>query len=112
MIYIASPYSDPDKKKMQERFEAVCRYAGACLKKGEIVFSPIAHCHPIAERFDLPRTWEFWKKVDVGYLRLASELRVLELDGWKESTGVAQEVYIAGTLGIPIHFIPAPKPAA
>lgn len=105
MIYIASPYSDPDPAVMEQRFDAVARYAGQLMNEGLVVYSPIVHCHPIAVRVGLPRTWDFWKKFDTEMIRRATELQVLMVPGWRESKGIAAEVEIAKSLGIPVSFV-------
>jgi hypothetical protein len=102
MIYLASPYSDPDPAVMEARFDAVCRYAGKLMNEGLVVYSPIAHCHPIAVRTGLPRDWTFWKKFDTEMLAKATEFRVLKLSGWAISKGVEAERQIAREMGIPI----------
>jgi len=105
MIYLASPYSDPNPAVMQQRFDAVCRYAGHLMLQGKVVYSPIAHCHPIAERVNLPRTWDFWEKFDRGMLKRADELVVLKLPGWDTSKGVAAETSIAHDLDLHISYV-------
>jgi hypothetical protein len=104
-IYIASPYSHPDPEVREWRFRSVCWYAGECLARGEDVFSPIAHTHPIAENHDLPAGWDFWKKIDTTMLRMARELRVLKLPGWEESVGVKEECVLATLLNLPITYV-------
>jgi hypothetical protein len=90
---------------MEERFDAVCRKAGELMNRGEVVYSPIAHCHPIAVRVGLPRDWTFWHKFDREMLRCASEVRVLKLPGWDRSEGVTAECAIAQELGAPVTEI-------
>ena len=41
MIYLASPYSDPDPAVRQSRFEAACKATAEMLRAGLIVFSPV-----------------------------------------------------------------------
>lgn len=91
---------------MEWRFDAVCRKAGEMMNSGLVVYSPIAHCHPIAVRIELPRTWDFWKKFDTEMIKRATELHVLQLPGWDKSTGVKAECEIAESLGIPVKFVP------
>lgn len=105
LVYLASPYSDPDHAVMEARFEAVCREAAVWMGRGVHVFSPIAHTHPIAVRGDLPKDWTFWEQYDRVMLAAASELWVLTLDGHERSRGVAAEVAIAGELGIPVRYV-------
>lgn len=99
MIYLASPYAHPDPEVMELRFHAVCVYTATRLLLGEVVYSPIAHNHYLACNFDLPRTWDFWQKLDLPMLERADSLRVLMLEGWKESKGIAAEVDYAKSLG-------------
>lgn len=105
MIYIASPYSDPDPKVRARRFDAAVRHAGAVMRGGAVAFSPIVHGHPISERVGLPRTWEFWEKQCVEMLRYADSLHVLKIPGWDKSKGVRAEITLAKALNIPIYAV-------
>lgn len=105
MIYLASPYSHADPAVMEERFDAACRAAGSLIASGLVVYSPIAHTHPIAVRVDLPRAWDFWQKFDTTIIGRCSALVVLMLPGWNESRGVAAEIAIAVSLGLPISCL-------
>ena len=59
VIYIASLYTHPDPAVRQRRFEDVCHYVAERMLRGAVVYCPIAHSHPITERFNLPVTWDF-----------------------------------------------------
>ena len=104
MIYLASPYSHPDPAVREARFEAVCRVAARLIKRGYIVFSPIAHSHPMV-RYGLPDDWKFWSQQDRRFLEACDELWVLTLDGWQQSIGIQAEVAIARELGKPVRWI-------
>jgi hypothetical protein len=104
MIYLASPYSHPDKEVRHDRFVAACVYAGSLMQKNKHVYSPIAHTHPIAELCELPTGWEYWKEFDTIMLRVCSEVRVLCIPGWKESKGIAAELEMARGMGLPITY--------
>ncbi len=95
LIYLASPYSHPDRTIRVERFEAVCRVASELMKRGLYIFSPIAHTHPIAEAGGLPKGWDFWESFDKYFLNAASHLWILKLDGWVTSTGIENEIRLA-----------------
>ena len=105
MIYLASPYSDRDEAVMEQRFDAVCRKAGELMNAGHVVYSPIAHCHPIAVRVGLPRDWEFWRKFDREMLQGATSFLVLKLPGWEQSSGIAGERKIAESMGLVVGYI-------
>ena len=105
MIYLASPYSDPDPLVMEQRFDAVCRKAGELMNTGLVIYSPIAHCHPIAVRVGLPRDWAFWKTFDTVMLKGATAFYILRLPGWDTSKGVKAEREIAESMGVPVTEI-------
>lgn len=107
MIYLASPYMDPDSSVVEQRFDAVCRKAGELIKEGHVVYSPIAHSHPIAIRVALPQDWAFWERFDTAMLKCATAFYILKLPGWDRSKGVASEEYIARSMGIPVTYLDA-----
>jgi len=104
MIYLASPYSHFDATVRQARFEAACRAAAALIRRGHVVFSPIAHSHSIAQH-GLPQDWGFWAQQDRRILTACDELWVLMLDGWEHSRGIQAEIALALALGLPIRFV-------
>lgn len=104
LAYLASPYTHPDRAVRQARFEAACRAAAALIRRGHVVFSPIAHSHCIA-RHGLPLDWGFWEGQDRRLLAACDELWVLQLDGWEHSRGVLAEIAIARALGKPVRFV-------
>jgi hypothetical protein len=106
MIYLASPYSHPDAAVRDARFKEACRAAAAMMRRGELVFSPIAHGHPLTE-FGLPGDWGYWERHSHAMLLTCSELRVLTLEGWKDSRGVSAEIDIANDMGIRVTFVEA-----
>ncbi len=105
LIYLASPYSDPDKSVMEERFNAACKAAGEIFLEGHMVFSPIAHTHPIAKAVNLPQGFDFYADYDYAMLTRCDELIVLRLTGWEESRGVQEEIKMANKLGLPVRYL-------
>lgn len=105
IIYLAIPYSHPDKQVRHERFELTNKIAADLMKKGEIVFSPISHSHVIAVENDLPTSWEYWKEHCESFVSISKEVHVIAVDGWEESTGVQSEISLAKQLNIPIKYI-------
>lgn len=105
LIYLASPYSNPDPLIMRLRFEQAMYATAVLLREGYIVFSPILNSHPIAEIHELPKDWDYWKTVDEVFISRCDELWILMLDGWRESVGVGEEILIAKNLGITIRYI-------
>ncbi len=106
MIYLASPYSHEDPDVREERFEAVCAVAGDLMAQNIVVFSPIAHTHPVAEHSDLDcLDADFWLKFDREFILRSDVLYVLMLDGWKESYGVNWEINFAKENNIPVGYL-------
>lgn len=92
MIYVASPYSDPDPAVRRKRFAAAAHLAACLIRTGRVVFSPIVHSHPIQEAGEMPTGWEFWRTQDEWYLRAAAAFYVYVLPGWRKSAGVRAEI--------------------
>ncbi len=105
LVYLAVPYTHKDPKIMEERFQIVNKIAGGLINKGEIVFSPISHCHPIALVCDLPKDWQYWNTFCRAYMSCCCEMYVVMLDGWKESIGIQAEIKIAEEMGIEIKYL-------
>jgi hypothetical protein len=104
MIYLASPYTHTDPFIREQRYHEACRAAAAITRAGLVVFSPIAHSHPLVA-FGLPVDWPFWERHARAHLAACDELVVLMIDGWRQSAGVWREVQIAGELTLPISFL-------
>lgn len=110
LIYLASPYSHEDTAIRDERFNIVCRVAARLMAQGHLIFSPIAHTHPIAMAGELPTGWDFWQKYDHAHLDAAAQVWVLRIDGWDRSTGVKAEIDYAMSKGKPVAYIcPTPN---
>ena len=76
------------------------------MAEGKFVYSPIAACHPVAIRVQLPTDWKYWADFDREILtRLCDSITVLMLDGWETSTGVQAEIKIMQELGRPIDYM-------
>lgn len=109
MIYLASPYSHPDPAVREARFQAVCRVASRLARGGLILFSPIAHSHPIALAGGLPGDWEFWREFGRRMIQACDEVWIVKLPGWDASTGIKAEIDIGQELGRPVIYI-EPRP--
>jgi len=106
MIYLASPYSHPDPAVRQRRFELACAAAAHRMESGLIVYSPIAHSHPIEQFMDQQQSHEFWMRQCVAMLKRAESLVVLTLPGWEASKGVGLEINIARALNMDVTYEP------
>ena len=105
LIYLASPYSHPDKKIMRKRYEHALRCTAFIMSNGVLVFSPIVHSHPISEKYNLPCGWDFWERFDTRLISASDQVWVLKLDGWRTSVGVQAEIKIAEKADKPIRYL-------
>ena len=105
MVYIATPYSDPDKAVRERRFKNVTRYASELMDNGVLVYSPITHSHPMTEFNALPGDWAFWKDLDTKMIGCCDILTVYMQPGWESSSGVQAEIKIAESLGVPVTYV-------
>jgi hypothetical protein len=108
LIYLASPYSHRYDYIRQRRFEDVSRVAAKLMERGNLVFCPIAHSHPI-ETLGLPKRMpgDWWLKQDFAVLKHCDEVQVLKLKGWDKSYGVQKEIEFAKKNKIPVTYIEA-----
>jgi hypothetical protein len=110
MVYLASPYTHADKAVQADRFLAVVKACGWLMvnsSDAQMIYSPIAHTHPIADNCVLPGHWGFWETCDKAMLSRCSEIWVFCIPGWSKSTGVKAERKIASDYGLATRFIVA-----
>ncbi len=104
-IYLASPYTSPDKNQRICRYGQVCLITAQLLREGHLVFSPIAHGHAL-EGYGLPAEFEFWQRHCLSFLETwATDLWVLTLRGWEDSRGVNAEIEFARQRGMPVSLV-------
>ncbi len=108
LTYLASPYSSGGAgvAERQRRFEIVCKVAAALMRKGENIFCPIAHSHPI-EMHGMTKVegHDFWLKQDFAVLAKCTKLLVVKMATWEQSVGIQRELALARHIGIPIQYI-------
>ena len=103
-IYLASPYSNKNATVMAQKFRAACDAAAELMVDGHIVFSPIAHSHPIATSNQLPLGFEYWQKMNHSFIDWCDAVYVLKIKGWRESKGVADEIAYANWMKKPVVY--------
>lgn len=89
--YIAGPYTHSDKLVMKARFKLNEFCTVMYLKQKQFVYSPIVHCHQMAQDYRLPVDFDFWKHYNYAMLKPAGYLRILAMPDWKMSKGVQAE---------------------
>lgn len=104
LIYLASPYSHPESAVIAERYQEALSAAYYLALMGRFVFSPIVNSHPLSE-VGLPKSWSFWRPLDLTMVKRSDFLLILTIPGYAESVGVCEEVGRAGLLGRPVGFM-------
>jgi len=104
-IYVASPYSHDDRTIVNARHHLVLHYTTHLFRQKKLAFSPIVHCHPIAQHGGLPGDFQFWEQYNRAMIGSCDMMHVLELPGWEMSKGVTSEIKIAKFDYIPIEHI-------
>ena len=112
MIYVASLYSLNAKSNSfqdtctrQHRYEYTEKRVSEFLSKGELVYSPIVHCHNMSVRYSLPKEYKFWQNIDRHMIDLCEGVYVLMMEDWELSEGITDEINYAMDLGKPVTYI-------
>jgi len=98
LIYLAGPYSIDPARMFKEHM----RYAAEIFRKGHKVFSPILHCHPLAEAHSLPGDANFWQQYNERMLDCCTTVWIIDIPEWHQSTGVLHELNRAVMLRKPV----------
>lgn len=100
--YLASPYTHPSLLVRAQRAIDVGRFAGEMMAAGMFVYSPIWATHDAAVRHQLPVEHEWWIGFNKAFLDAAAGVIVCDIDGWRDSRGVTQEIGYARDVGLPV----------
>lgn len=92
LAYLATPYTNyPDNIEMA--FREASRIAAVLLLAGVEVYSPIAHCHPLAVHGDIDALdRDFWLRYQETFMARCDVLIVAKMKAWSESIGIAHEI--------------------
>lgn len=106
-IYLASPYTHPDKDVETQRYERITKIAAdLTVQHGHCFFLPIVTSHQmVLVDSRLKGSFDNWRDIDLCALDHSDELWVVKMPYWKDSTGVQAEIAYAKEAGIPIRFL-------
>jgi len=77
------------------------------MQRGDVVFSPISHSHPIEKESGVIGNHTFWAKQDDEFQMGADRVCVLKIDGWEDSLGVRRELEIAARNSTVVEYLGA-----
>jgi hypothetical protein len=108
IVYLACPYSHQRIEVRLARFEASAHAAAELIHRGMFVYSPITMTHPI----DLVMAEEgatmgsdYWCDFDEAFMDVCSEMIILTIPGWDESSGIRREIKFFENAGKPIRYL-------
>ena len=108
IVYLACPYSKGTLAAQLARYEAATHVAAKLIEQRLIVFSPITMTHPIdvilAKKGETLGS-HYWVEFDIAFMEACSELMVLTLPGWNESSGVAREMKFFQDRGLAVQYL-------
>lgn len=109
LIYLASPFTNPNPSVRQNRRLAAAGVLAYYAKPETELFlySSIVHWGYVEEFYSVPQEFEYWKNKDFFMINKSHALWVLPLEGWKKSYGIQQELEYANDLQKPIFFVQA-----
>lgn len=99
-LYLANPYSHPEREVMQARLKAVTTVLSHLTKSGEPALAAVAYTSRIQQDDVSPP--QGWYHYDLGFLAGCRGLMLLQLPGWERSFGVQLELATANLLELPI----------
>jgi Domain of unknown function (DUF1937) len=107
IIYLACPYTHPVGAIRKQRFELATKAAASLIVRDYIVYSPITMTHPldlVLSEKNQTLGSDFWVKFDEAFMEICSEMIVLILPGWQDSSGIKREIQYFQSHGKKISY--------
>ena len=106
-IFVSFPYSDKDKRVVDNRVASAGRYCVRLLREGKNPICPAAFAHVLLQGDPLAElSYEQWMDYALALLSDGiDELHVLKLDGYDNSSGVQKEIEVAQGMSLPITYV-------
>lgn len=105
LAYLATPYSRYPAG-IEAAFQDAAALAARLLRAGILVYSPIAHTHPLAMYGLLDPLDHIWLPFDELMMARCDTLIVAHMEGWRGSKGIAREIEFFKRAGKPIFDLP------
>jgi hypothetical protein len=109
--YVMTPYSKYPRG-MPAAYNDAVRVAASFTVTGLRAFSTIVHSHPQALVARLPGDARFWWDHNLVFMKASCGAVVVEMEGWKESEGIALEIDWYAQQGKRVLNLPCPPLSA
>jgi hypothetical protein len=112
VVYLACPYTHIDPAVRESRFRVATDVAADLIRSGRIVYSPIKMTHPIdvvLAGHGNTLGSDYWVEFDEAFMEMCSEIIVVKLEGWEQSSGIRREVEYFKARKKPIRYIDPPS---
>lgn len=108
LAYLASPYS-LFEGGIDAAHSAVCKIAAHLIMGGAAIYCPIAASHEIARIGNLdPLDHKLWMPFNQKFMIVCDTLIVANMEGWRDSYGIGEEVKFFTAAGKPIYDLDPP----
>jgi hypothetical protein len=105
LVYLATPYTRYPHG-VGQAFRDAAKLAARLWLAGIAVYCPVVHGHPVAVYGGIhPNHHSFWYLFNRPYWDRCDCLLVAMLDGWQQSSGIADEVFYFRAEGKPIYYL-------
>lgn len=106
-FFLACPYGHVDAAIIEKRFFICNQVSAQIVSAGHAVFSQVSMSHPInlaLAKMGRDDISALWAPIDLHFMDSMDELIVVDIDGWKESSGVAREIEHFKSTGRAVHY--------
>ncbi len=105
LIYLATPFTKYPTG-IEYAFQDACSLAGALMRCGLSVYSPIAESYPISLHSGLdPLDGDMWLKRCAPFMKKCDALLVATMESWDTSAGIKHEIEAFKRAGKPNWLI-------
>lgn len=92
LCYLGTPYTN-FPGGIDKAFHQASRIAAHLSLAGLTIFCPIAHGHALGRAAGLdPKNPAVFERINKGILRISNVLIVAQMDGWRNSDGLREEI--------------------
>ena len=95
LYYLASPYTHTSKAKQKQRLRDISKVGGILVDKNIHCIMPICSSVEVAKVHKTCTKFDYWKELDLLYVKKCDGLIIANLPGWHLSVGVKAELEYA-----------------